>query len=337
MGYEWQLSTPQAEGMDERILNQIDDYLKQQRYRLVNSILVVKNGKLVFERYYNQFQADRKNNIKSVWKSILAITTGICLAQGLIGSLDDPICKYLPQFAQNIHPYHRLITMRSLLTMSSGIYWNGGIHYHCPMLAQMLRSSDWISYIADIAMSNLPGTNFQYKEWDVILLAAVIGRASEGTAYDVVSEYLYQPLDIKSGKWPQGPGGISYTAMKGEEDSNLSARDLAKIGSLFLNHGLFEGKPIIAADFVAEAIRPSFSNVSLGPSMSNTSYGYLWWLFPDGYGCRGSGGQEVNVLPEQNFISVIQATPTSSSKAYPDIHENILKKAIIHAPTRVNS
>lgn len=319
MSYEWKFSTTEAEGMDGSILNVVSDYIKQKRYRLINSILVVKNGKIVFERYYNKFNEENRNNIKSIWKSILSITAGICIDKGVIKSIDDPVSKYLPEFAKNIHPYHKLITIRHLLTMTSGIYWNGGVHYHCPMVSQMMRTDNWTSFLVDISMKDVPGTVFQYKEWDVMLLSALLGRAYGGTAYDIARKYLYEPLAIQSGPWSQSPCGFSYTAMKGEENSDLSARDLAKIGLLFLNQGMWEGRRILSEEYVKAAVKPSDKN---------SNYGYLWWIFQDGYGCRGFGGQEVNVLPQHDFISVIQATPTPSSKAYGDIQENLLKGAI---------
>lgn len=330
MSFEWWVSTPEKEGIDISVLNQVDDYIRQKRYRLVNSVLVVKNGRIVFERYYNKFNENSRNNIKSIWKSILSIVTGICLDRGVIKSLDEPIGKYLREFAQNIHPYHKLITIRHLLTMSSGIYWNGGIHYHCPMIVQMMRTNDWISHIADIDMNSVPGMYFQYKEWDVMLLSAVIGRACGGTAFDIAKEYLYEPLDIASGRWPQSPCGFSYTVIKGEEESDLSARDLAKIGMLFLENGKCNGNQIVSSEYVKQAVNSSYTNASIGSSSgNNNAYGFLWWLFPDGYGCRGFGGQEVNVIPDKDFVSVIQATPTPSSKSYGVINDNILRKAIL--------
>lgn len=317
MSFEWQLSTPEAEGMDAKLLEQIDDYVKQKRYRLINSVIIVKNGKLVYERYFNKCNENTRHSIKSVWKSILAIAVGICLDKGLINNLDEPIGNYLPAFAGHNHHYHKLITIRHLLTMSSGIYWNGGVHYHCPMMQQMMRTNDWLSHIADIDMHSVPGMNFQYKEWDVMLLSAVIGKAYGSTSYDLIYHEMYKPLDIASGIWPSSPCGFSYTVMKGEEQSDLSARDMAKVGLLFLGDGSINGKQIVSPAFVKQAITPSYP-----------SYGFLWWLSPAGYGCRGFGGQEVNVIPEHQFVSAIQATPTPSSKSYPDIHEMFLSQAI---------
>lgn len=329
MSFEWSFSTPEAEGFDSSILAQVDDYIKAKRYRLVNSVLVMRHGKIVFEKYYNKFNESSRNNIKSIWKSILSIVTGICLDRGIIKSLDEPIGNYVQEFSQNIHPYHKLITIRHLLTMTSGIYWNGGVHYHCPMVTQMMRTKDWVAHIADIDMNDVPGMSFQYKEWDVMLLSAVIGRAVGGTAYDIAKEYLYQPLDIKSGIWPQSPCGFSYTVMKGEEASDLSARDLAKIGTLLLNKGQFNGVQIVSADYLEQSVNESSSNALVDSRITNNGYGFLWLLYPDGYGARGFGGQELNIIPDKDVITVIQATPTPSSKAYRDIQENILSNAIL--------
>jgi CubicO group peptidase (beta-lactamase class C family) len=196
------------------------------------------------------------------------------------------------------------------------------------MLEQMKRTNDWISHIADVAMKDVPGRQFRYKEWDVLLLSAVISRATGRTAYDIAKEYLYDPLDIASGAWSQSPCGVSYTVLQDEEQSDLSARDLAKIGLLFLNDGTFNGQRIVSAEFVKQALQPAFTNTGIDPGTANSSYGFLWWLFQDQYGCRGYGGQEINVIPDKRFISVIQATPTPSSKGYEDIHDTLLRKAI---------
>ena len=297
----------------------LDRYIKEKRYRLVNSVLVYKDNQLVFERYYNKFDENSRNNIKSIWKSILSICTGICLDKGYIKSLEDPIYKYLKVFGENIHPYHKLITIQHLLTMSSGIYWNGGIHYHCPMLEQLFRSKNWLEHIADVAMKDVPGTRHEYKEWDVIILSALITAATGMQVYDFCEKHLYQPLGIRSERWAVSSCGIDYTIIKGKEElSDLSARELAKLGLLFLNEGRWNGTEIISSEYIKQATTPS---------MQDKNYGFLWWLFPGGYACRGYGGQEVNVLPEKQLVAVVQAKPTPQSKSYGDIFTEVIRGA----------
>jgi len=155
--------------MNYTFLSCLDDYILEHHYRLVNSVLIYENDELIFERYYNNFTPESRNNLKSVWKSILSFTLGICLDKGIIGSIDEPVCRYLQPFNEDIHPYHKRMTIRHLLTMSSGIYWNSGVHYHCPMFEQLRRSRNWVGHIADVQMTSLPGAVFQYKEWDAVL------------------------------------------------------------------------------------------------------------------------------------------------------------------------
>ena len=306
--------------MNTDYLNTIDDYIKQKHYRLVNSVLVYKDNEIVYERYYNKFNENSKNNIKSIWKSILSICIGICLDKEYIKSLDEPICNYLDEFNQGIHSYHKLITIRHLLTMTSGIYWNKGIHYHCPMLEQMFRTNNWLEHIADIAMADFPGTKYVYKEWDVILLSAVISKATGMDAYEFCNQNLYQPLQIQSGEWPASKCGISYTIIAGkEESSDLSARDLAKIGLLFLNNGIWHGERIISDEYIKQAVTPT---------KQAQNYGFLWWLFDGGYTCMGIGGQEINVLPKHNLVAVIQAKYTSQGKSYSDIFTEVIRKGV---------
>ena len=291
----------------------LDGYIKAKRYRLVNSVLVYENSDLVFERYYNNTDGNSRNQIKSVWKSILSLTLGACVDRGAIQGIDEPICRFLPQFAQNIQPCRSAITIRDLLAMSSGIYWNGGIHYHCPMLEQMRRSKDWIGHIADVKAADYPGDRFAYKEWDVILLSAIIGRAWGSSSWDACNECLYKPLGISSEKWTQSACGVDYPSWGADASSDLTARDMAKIGLLMVGGGEWEGRRVISGDYIKKAISPS-----------KAGYGFLFWLSDKGYHARGFGGQELNVYPDKKIVAVVQAKVTPSGKSYADICGNII-------------
>ncbi len=299
---------------------ELDEYIKAKQYRLVNSVLMWKDGRVVLERYYNGFTKDSRNVIRSVVKSILSIAAGICLDKGFIKSLDEPVCKYLDDFNQGIHPYHGGITIRNLLTMTSGIHWVGGVHYHCPQLSVLRKSPNWAEHIAETDMTHVPGARFNYSEFDVILLTAVLEKAVSSDIFSFINENLYIPLHIKSGPWWRSRCGIAYSCAEAgegnggpnERPSNLTAREMLSIGQLFLQKGIYEDKRIVSEKYVKEATLPS---------KCNPDYGYLWWLGKDYYGCRGFGGQNITVMPEQNQIFVIQATPTARGKEYDDIIE----------------
>ena len=296
--------------MNEREF-QINELVKSSHHPQLNSVLVWQDGQLQAECYFNGFTAESRHNIKSVVKSILSIGIGIAQDEGLL-NLDDKISKYLMEFNEGRDLRHRMITIKHLLTMSSGIFWQGGVHYHCPMMDAMRRSRNWIDYIADCQIKTTPGTVYNYKEFDVILLSAILSKVT-GDAFDYINEKLFNPLEIYNERWIKSPDGVYYSpALDKEEESvsALTAREMLKIGQLFLQKGIWKGKQIISKEYIEAAV---------SPSPQNSNYGYLWWLGEDWYGCRGYGGQAVTVFPEQNKIVVTQATATSRPLAYEDI------------------
>lgn len=298
--------------MNTENLYNLDHYIKAKQYRLINSIVVYQNDELVFERYYNNFNENTANTIMSVWKSILSIVLGICLDKKLVKSVDEPIYNYLTQFAQKISPFHSLITIRHLLTMSSGIFYNPGPNYSGPMLEQLYRSKDPVSHIADVQVKHTPGTHFLYKEWDVILLSAIISKVCGGTIDDVIKEYLYMPLGINDKQWKVakcGICGVNCTC------NVMTAIDLTKIGRLMLNDGIWNGQRIVSEEYIKSSITPFDAN---------NSYAFLWWISNKGYHGRGYGGQELNVYPDKNIVAVVQATATPKSKSYGDVCEIIV-------------
>ncbi len=296
------------------ISRQIDDFIRIKHYRQINSVLLHRDGDMIAQCYYNGFTENSRNVIKSVAKSIMSICAGIAFDKGLFKSLDEPICKYIPEFNEYREPLHRAITIRHLLTMTSGIYWVGGVHYHCPMLTQMRISEDWISHIADCATRDMPGTKYNYKEWDVILLAKVLDCIC-GDMFDYINENLYLPLGIESERWYKSPCGVYYSVAEGNVEadecaSSLTALEMLKIGQLFLQNGVWEGQQIISEEYIRQAI---------SPIKSNPGYGMLWWCGDDWYGGRGYGGQSITVVPDKKTIVVTQATPTPRAMSYDEV------------------
>lgn len=298
---------------------EIKEYVNQKHYRQLNCVLVCRKDSILASQYFNGYDENTGNVINSVAKSIMSIITGLALEKGLIDSLDTPVYKWIPEFGEGRDMFHKAIRLRHLLTMTSGIYWNGGIHYHCPMMDQLRRSDNWISHIADCAVTEIPGSKYVYKEWDVILLAKILDSAC-GDLYDFLDEYLYGPLDIKSERWYKSPCGIYYSVGDGNDEgpqesrAKLTASDMLKIGQLFLHGGIYNGKRIIAEQYIREAVSPAIPDAEYG-----LGYGYLWWLGNGWYGCRGFGGQSITVVPDKEAVIVTQATPTSRGMGYHDV------------------
>lgn len=302
--------------MNADIEKKIDEYIAGHHYRQINSVLLCRDNEILASRYYNGFDENSKNVILSVAKSIMSVCAGIALDKGLIQSLDEPVYKYIHEFSEFREPLHRMITIRHLLTMTSGIYWNGGVHYHCPMMRQLRNSGDWISHIADCAVVDIPGERYNYKEWDVILLAKLLDKAC-GDMYDFINDNLFKPLGIESERWYKSPCGVYYSVGNGEEADNetkfkMTAIDMMKIGRLFLNGGKYDEDQIISENYVHQAV---------SPQKCNPNYGFLWWIWEGRYGCRGYGGQSITVIPNENAVIVTQATPTDRGMGYFDVVE----------------
>lgn len=290
---------------------QIDNYMKTAHHPQVNSILVWENGEMLAELYYNGCDKNSRHPIKSVVKSILSLAVGIAQDEGLL-CVKDPIAKYIPEFSERRDMLHKKITIEHLLTMSSGIFWQGGVHYHCPQMDAMKRSKQWIDYIADCNVKDTPGAVHNYKEWDVILLAAILSNVA-GDCFDFINDRLYRPLGIQSNRWYKSPDGVYYSVALDDEKeawSNLTAEELMKLGILLYQEGVYNGKQIVSKEYIACAI---------APSKQDSGYGYLFWLGEDWYACRGYGGQTVTVFPKRGRIVVMQATVTNRPLNYFDV------------------
>jgi len=290
-------------------LNNLDDYIRGKRYRLVNSVLVYQNDEIIFERYYNKYDENSYHKLWCIGKSIAGLTLGICLDKELIKNIDEPIYKYIPQFDGSKQPYHKLITIRHLLNSATGIYYTNGTNHHHPMAVQMrgMSKDEQLNHIADVKMAALPGIKFNYGMWEVFLLSEVILRACGMNERDITAEYLFKPLEIK------------YTKDK-DGDYHISARDLAKIGLLMLHGGVWNGQQIVSKEYVKAAVSPS-------DAKNGNEYGYLWWLDDKAYKAVGYGGNMMYVRPVENAVMVILATGTPGFKVYYDIYDNTFRNS----------
>jgi CubicO group peptidase (beta-lactamase class C family) len=310
-------------------LDNIDNYIKAKRYRLINSVLVYRDDEIICEKYYNKCDENSCHYVFCVDKVIASLTLGICIDKGWIKSVDEPICRYLPQFNKGKQPYHKLITIRSLITLSSG--FSGQFNNTRHSIAKLnipsskrdsgFNSDDRLEHISDIQMVSLPGTKFKYGTLEKELLGDVILRACGMNEWHICHEYLYKPLKITNKNWDKwllshDPHGDPPQNMHNHQDSiyNLCARDAAKIGLLILHSGIWQGQRIISEEYI---------KAMSSPSAANSGYGLFCWLEDNRYLGLGWGGQELNISPDDNAVAVIQAAATEGNKFYRDICPNI--------------
>jgi CubicO group peptidase (beta-lactamase class C family) len=338
---DWALIQPNAAGFDAAMLTALDTDIASGKYGLVDSMLVVRDGKQVFARSYphdygkiygelakhegplnhdvngpyNYFSAEFHpyyqhsdlHTMQSVSKSVTSITIGIAMARKEFpADLDTPILKYFDGYKiANLDERKRRITLRHLLTMTPGLEWNEDLPYNDPKNSCDVMESkhDWVEYVINQPMAAEPGKVWVYSSGATQLLSHVFKKATGKTVDQYAAEYLFQPLGIAY-HWKHSPTGLPDT----EGGLYISSSSLAKIGYLFLKNGTWEGKQIVPADWVKASVAPAMSVEDEG---RHWKYGFQWWLQPWGkspekfaWAARGFGGQELRVVPEYNLIVV---------------------------------
>ncbi len=256
-----------------------------------------------------KFTPDTLHDVRSVTKSVVSMLFGIAVGDGLIRSLDTPILEYFPEY-QDLRTTDRMkITLRHLLTMSSGFRWDETTFpYTDPRNSEIAMdiAADPFRYVLSQEIVHAPGEDFLYSGGDVALIGEVIARTAGKSLDAYAEEKLFAPLGItfewsKNGDIPRAASGL-----------RLTPNDMARLGQIMANGGVWKGRQIVPANWVAESTKPH-ARVSDGDC--GTMYGYLWWL---GAGCEttpptpwiagiGNGGQRIWIVPSRDRVIVTTA------------------------------
>jgi CubicO group peptidase (beta-lactamase class C family) len=255
--------------------------------------------------WHPYYQGRDVHTLQSVTKSIAATVIGIALGRGEIASLDRPFLEFFKdRDLSRVDPRLRGATLADLLTMRSGIEWHEGDR---PLddtntTVQLEKSRDWIAFTLAQPMDADPGTKWTYNSGGSQLMSGVIRTATRRHIDDYAREHLFGPLGIKDFHWKRTPTGHPDT----EGGLYLGALDLAKIGYLYVNDGVWAGRRILPAGWVKNATTRHARAVA-----GNWDYGFQWWLTArngvDVWAGRGFGGQLLIVLPDRDVVGVINA------------------------------
>ena len=297
----WVESPPAAVGLDPvRLSAAVEAAESTPRLR---SLLVVKSGRLAVERYYGGFDRGSLHDVRSVTKSIVATLAAIAQAEGHIGSLDDRIETYLTPEVATLSADQRSITIRHLLSMTGGFQWDesGGLGDY----SLWIQSADHIQTLLARPVINTPGTGFVYNSAAVHLLGVVIEEAVGEPLSSYADRVLFQPAGIRPVRWES----LSRGYVNGGSGIDLRARDLARLGQLYLQQGVSGARRVLPEGWVAAATSPKFGWRASYGSLDRYTYGYLWWISegePEtAYLAWGYGGQFVYVVPDLELVVVI--------------------------------
>lgn len=310
-GDGWHPSTPAAEAVDGNAVSGIFDSLRGGQYPKVDSMVVVRHGALVAEGYFNGYGRDALHDLRSTGKSFTSALAGIAVEQGLM-SVNDPISQHIPDFEnhKNMGALKRAITVRNLLDMTSGLDCDDWDPSSPGNEEKMYARHDWVKFILDLPAIREPGSRASYCTGGVIVLGSAISYRSGMALDDYAATWLFAPLDIRESAWRRSPDGQAT----GGGGLKLRPRDLAKLGQLYLDGGVWNGRRVVPAAWVAESRR---STTSLG----NDGYGYLWWkrgfardaATLECFFTSGNGGNFVFVFPALELVVAFTGSNYDSS------------------------
>jgi CubicO group peptidase (beta-lactamase class C family) len=322
----WKTASLESVGLDEvPLLNLLDDLNAIENHNL-HSLLIIKDGKLVFEEYFpgekfelalytgeTGFDMNDRHTLASATKSITSALVGIAIDKGFIESVNQRVSKFYLQHFEIFEESSEKgnITIENLLTMRSGITWDDeSTSYFEPAndMYQMWRNPDPIRYILEKDLYATPGTVFNYDNCNTNLLGDIVHQASGERLDHFAENYLFSKLGITDYKWHFLRNDVVFCS----GEIRLSSRDMAKFGQLFLDKGKWNGERIISEEWVDESTKPFTSfEWGLGNNGFEDGYGYQWWTWDNIHGedfnaymAQGWGGQWIIVYPEQDMVIV---------------------------------
>ncbi len=297
---EWRNSTPEEQGLASNTLNRIDEVINEEDIE-VHSVIIIKNGYIVYEKYYNYWTQYMAHTIQSCTKSFMSALIGIAIDQGYIDNVSQPILDFFPEYTiDNWDQRKENITLFHLLTMSSGLEFHEvDIPYEEPEndLFAMYRSDDMWEYVLDRPMEYNPGEHWSYNSGGIELLGGVIEKTTGYSIIDFAEEFLFNPIGIDYYTWWQVPASGQYGCGGG---LSLKPRDMARFGYLYLNEGNWNGTQVVSSVWVNVSTKMYFDTGSW------YQYGYTWWGVPgySFYEATGHYEQKIFVIPEEDIVVV---------------------------------
>lgn len=316
----WPIERPENVGLDGALLCGIAGRLKAYDDN-VHSVVVVRHGKLVFEQYFKgydqpwgaedkvyEFDARSKHDMRSVSKSVTSLLIGIAVDRKLIAA-DEAVIKFFPEYAAGTRPGWENITLRNLLTMSSGMQWDEARAWTDPKNDEPHLGSETepLKYVLSKPIFAAPDTIWTYNGGGTDLLGAVIEKAAGKPFGAFAREALFEPLGISDWEWKSYRNGKIAPAA----GLRLRPRDAAKIGQLVLDKGRWNGRQIVSTGWIEDSIKPRFQAEGLFGGLF--FYGYQWWIGRTLWAekeipwiaAQGWGGQRIYVVPELDLVVMV--------------------------------
>ncbi len=297
----------------------------------LKGVVVLRDGRVVGERYYNGDTAGTLHDIRSAGKSITALLLGVAIDRGNIHSVDDPVARYWPQSRGSAIGD---VSLRDVLTMRSGLAAFDEDAASPGNEDRMDEAASAADFILKLPRADPPGTRYRYNSATAFVAGLVVAKASGETLQAFARAALFKPLGIMRWNWATDPSGDT----KGQGNLSLTTRDLAAIGELAREEGCYHGRRIVSAAWVREALAPK---VLIGDSDPYADgYGYFWYAkthqiegSPIAVSfASGNGGNKIYVVPRRGLVVAI--TSSAYGFGYGQRRSEALLKALLGVPRR---
>jgi len=311
------------------LLDSLTAAVNTNRYTGINSILISRGGKLLYEQYFNGWTRDSLHDSRSSFKSITSLLMGIAIDKGFIKDADQKVYSFFPDYAPFAHdgPLKRSMTIKDLLNMESGFdceEFEGSMDCE----TQMASTKDWLRFSLDLPMKDTPGKVWAYTSCDPMIIGGIVSNASKMSIMDFARRYLFKPLGITNYRWTVDPSGHGMTA----GSFYIRPTDMVKIGDLVRQKGFWKGKQIVSESWLAASTRtpipiPDYSFVKYSRSSvaipQQTHYGYYWYTESirtktykeDVLFASGNGGQYIMIIKRLDLVVVFTQGNYDSWKA----------------------
>jgi CubicO group peptidase (beta-lactamase class C family) len=290
-------STPEAEGISSQAIVEFVE-AADKNVNTFDSFMILRHGKVIAEGWWKPNSAEIPHVLNSVSKSFTSTAIGLAIHDHKL-KLDDPVLKFFPADApQDLSENLKAMTVRDLLTMSSGHEVEPKAVEGAPSVKQFLAQP--VVY--------LPGTHFLYNTMGSYVLSAIVTKVTGQTSLEFLKPRLFQPLGIENPRWDSSPEGNSL----GGYGLYLRTEDIAKFGQLYLQKGKWNGKQLVPHKWVEEASSRQISNeneghAQIGPDWKE-GYGFQFWRCRhNAFRADGAGGQFIIIMPDQDVVVAITA------------------------------
>lgn len=295
-------STPETEGVSSQGVLDFLEAASKSKHEF-HSFMLLRHGKVVAESWWKPYGSDLKHTMYSVSKSFTATAIGFAVTEKKL-SVNDKVITFFPdETPKVVSPYLAELRIKDLLSMSVG-------HKTDPTFEIASKNENWVKAFLNTPIVNQPGSKFLYNSAATYMLSAIVQKVTGQRVIEYLQPRLFQPLGITGIDWETDPKGINV----GGWGLRLKTEDMAKFGQLFLQKGVWKGKQILPAAWVAEATSmkimqdPDASQEKKDASDWLQGYCYqMWRCRNNGFRADGANGQFIVVLPEQDAVVVITA------------------------------